>query len=99
MPNKHTWKFYKKIIQIITRKYPPTSVKRDNDDKLFDINDGQYNTVLNLTYFYENETYLLSTQIWHNPFLRWNSSEYGGIETLQTSAEGIWVPDILVYNK
>ncbi|KAJ7387053.1 hypothetical protein OS493_004017 [Desmophyllum pertusum] len=37
-------------------------------------------------------------QSWHNPFLQWNSSEYGGIQTIQTSAKTLWVPDILMYN-
>lgn len=37
-------------------------------------------------------------QKWHNPFLEWNSSEFGGIQSIQTNAEKIWVPDVLVYN-
>ena len=40
-----------------------------------------------------------SLQKWHNPFLEWNSSEFGGIQSIQTNAEKIWVPDVLVYNK
>lgn len=38
-------------------------------------------------------------QRWNNPLLQWNASEYGGIDSIQTSANSVWVPDILIYNK
>ncbi|XP_067032749.1 neuronal acetylcholine receptor subunit alpha-10-like isoform X2 [Acropora muricata] len=37
-------------------------------------------------------------QRWNNPLLQWNASEYGGIDSIQTTANSVWVPDILIYN-
>ncbi|XP_068703036.1 neuronal acetylcholine receptor subunit non-alpha-2-like isoform X2 [Montipora foliosa] len=38
------------------------------------------------------------TQIWQNPFLRWNSSHYGGITHIFVEPKTIWVPDIVLEN-
>lgn len=43
--------------------------------------------------------YLSLSKKWHNPLLQWNASEYGGIKSIQTSADKVWVPDILMYYK
>lgn len=37
-------------------------------------------------------------QAWHNPFLRWNSSEFGGIKALNVDPSKMWKPDIFLYN-
>ena len=38
-------------------------------------------------------------QRWINQWLQWNTSEFGGIDTLYVEAKRVWVPDILLYNK
>lgn len=43
--------------------------------------------------------YLSLPKKWRNPLLQWNASEYGGIKSIQTSADKVWVPDILMYYK
>lgn len=43
--------------------------------------------------------YLSLSKKWHNPLLQWNASEYGDIKSIQTSADKVWVPDILMYYK
>jgi len=35
---------------------------------------------------------------WHNHLLRWNSSEYGGIKTINVSPKLVWLPDIVLHN-
>ncbi|CAG2166032.1 unnamed protein product [Oppiella nova] len=35
---------------------------------------------------------------WVDTNLRWNTSEYGGIQDLRITPEKIWKPDILMYN-
>lgn len=41
---------------------------------------------------------ILYFQEWIDPFLRWNSSEFGGIELLLVNPKYIWTPDIILYN-
>ncbi|XP_072024582.1 neuronal acetylcholine receptor subunit alpha-9-like [Amphiura filiformis] len=36
----------------------------------------------------------LLKQVWHDEFLHWNVSEYGGITKIQLPSDMIWVPDI-----
>ena len=38
-------------------------------------------------------------QEWQDVNLVWNSSEYGGIQSLRLPAEIIWKPDLLMYNR
>ncbi|XP_077992353.1 neuronal acetylcholine receptor subunit alpha-5-like [Glandiceps talaboti] len=38
------------------------------------------------------------TLLWRDEFLRWNSSQYGGLEVISLSADKIWVPDLTLYN-
>ncbi|CAG2114130.1 unnamed protein product, partial [Medioppia subpectinata] len=35
---------------------------------------------------------------WVDTNLRWNTSDYGGIQDLRITPEKIWKPDILMYN-
>ncbi|XP_073240795.1 neuronal acetylcholine receptor subunit alpha-10-like isoform X3 [Porites lutea] len=35
---------------------------------------------------------------WHNHLLRWNSSEYGGIKTINLNPLKVWRPDIVLHN-
>ncbi|XP_057303519.1 neuronal acetylcholine receptor subunit alpha-10-like [Hydractinia symbiolongicarpus] len=37
-------------------------------------------------------------QVWHNPYLKWNTSDYGGVKTVNLKPENIWLPDITLYN-
>lgn len=37
-------------------------------------------------------------QIWNNPSLSWNESEFGGIKRIYVEPKRVWVPDILLYN-
>ena len=36
---------------------------------------------------------------WHDVFLMWNPDDYDGLPTLHFSAEELWRPDILLYNR
>lgn len=38
-------------------------------------------------------------KVWHNPFLAWNKSEFGGIKSINVKAFEVWTPDIYLYNK
>ncbi|XP_005093258.2 neuronal acetylcholine receptor subunit beta-4 [Aplysia californica] len=35
---------------------------------------------------------------WEDEFLRWNKSDYGGVEEITVSQSAVWLPDILVEN-
>ncbi|GFO02743.1 neuronal acetylcholine receptor subunit alpha-7 [Plakobranchus ocellatus] len=35
---------------------------------------------------------------WEDEFLRWNKSDYGGVEEITVSQASVWLPDILVEN-
>ncbi|RUS75843.1 hypothetical protein EGW08_016389 [Elysia chlorotica] len=35
---------------------------------------------------------------WEDEFLRWNKSDYGGVEEITVSQSSVWLPDILVEN-
>ncbi|CAH3126205.1 unnamed protein product, partial [Porites lobata] len=37
-------------------------------------------------------------QIWFDPFLTWNESEYAGIKQINIDAKSAWIPDIYLYN-
>jgi len=37
-------------------------------------------------------------QEWHNPYLIWNGSNYGGIDAINVDAKKVWKPDIFLYN-
>ncbi|XP_015765770.1 PREDICTED: neuronal acetylcholine receptor subunit alpha-10-like isoform X2 [Acropora digitifera] len=37
-------------------------------------------------------------QAWYNPFLRWNSSQFGGINALNVDPSKVWKPDLFLYN-
>ncbi|XP_048583820.1 neuronal acetylcholine receptor subunit alpha-9-like isoform X2 [Nematostella vectensis] len=37
-------------------------------------------------------------QIWYNPLLTWNVTEYGGLKTINVSPTIIWLPDIVLYD-
>lgn len=38
-------------------------------------------------------------QIWNNPLLAWNSTEYGGLTTINVAPKNVWLPDIVLYEK
>uniref|UniRef100_A0A915I0X3 Uncharacterized protein n=1 Tax=Romanomermis culicivorax TaxID=13658 RepID=A0A915I0X3_ROMCU len=49
------------------------------------------------------KTQIMTTNIWlkqrwQDPNLRWNTSEYGGVNVLYIPSELIWIPDIVLYN-
>ncbi|EDO42054.1 predicted protein [Nematostella vectensis] len=37
-------------------------------------------------------------QKWTNPMLAWNTSKYGGIESVNLNPAKVWIPDIILYN-
>lgn len=37
-------------------------------------------------------------EYWEDPFLRWNSSDYGGVKYISVDPKTIWIPDIVLYN-
>ncbi|KAK9880272.1 hypothetical protein WA026_010145 [Henosepilachna vigintioctopunctata] len=43
-------------------------------------------------------TNLWVVQKWHDYKLRWDPSEYGGVEMLYVPSEHIWLPDIVLFN-
>ena len=46
-----------------------------------------------------NFNFFLIPQIWFNPLLTWNSSEFGGLKTINVSPKKVWLPDIVLYEK
>lgn len=38
-------------------------------------------------------------QIWNDYKLKWNPSDYDGVEFMRVPAQKIWKPDIVLYNK
>ncbi|CAH3126211.1 unnamed protein product [Porites lobata] len=44
------------------------------------------------------QTSLWIRQVWHNPFLAWNKSQFGGIKSINVKAFEVWTPDIYLYN-
>ena len=38
------------------------------------------------------------SQYWTDEFIAWNSSEYGGVETLKFNPSQLWVPDLCIYD-
>lgn len=42
---------------------------------------------------------LQTNQEWSDYKLKWDPSEYGGIESINVPAEQIWIPDIVLYNR
>lgn len=36
---------------------------------------------------------------WQDYKLKWDPSEYGGVQELYVPSEHIWLPDIVLYNK
>ncbi|EPQ01595.1 Neuronal acetylcholine receptor subunit alpha-6 [Myotis brandtii] len=45
------------------------------------------------------ETNLWLRHIWNDYKLRWDPTEFDGIETIRVPADKIWKPDIVLYNK
>ena len=39
------------------------------------------------------------SQIWNNPLLAWNSTEFGGLKSINVSPKKVWLPDIVLYEK
>ena len=42
---------------------------------------------------------LFCRQRWDNPMMRWNKSEFGGLDLIHVDSKRVWVPDIFLYNK
>ena len=38
-------------------------------------------------------------QEWNDVNMRWNKSEYGGIEDIRMPPHKLWKPDVLMYNR
>lgn len=47
----------------------------------------------------KSPTPVISSQMWTNPFLRWDPEKHGGIEYINVDPKLIWKPDIILYNK
>uniref|UniRef100_A0A8C9AJ57 5-hydroxytryptamine receptor 3C n=1 Tax=Prolemur simus TaxID=1328070 RepID=A0A8C9AJ57_PROSS len=41
-------------------------------------------------------SFLRLSMIWHNPFIRWNPDECGGIKKLSIATENLWLPDMFI---
>ncbi|XP_067670105.1 neuronal acetylcholine receptor subunit alpha-10-like [Haliotis asinina] len=41
---------------------------------------------------------LLLAQLWQDPRLAWNASEYGGMSMIRLPVDKLWIPDIVPYN-
>ncbi|XP_078356474.1 neuronal acetylcholine receptor subunit alpha-10-like [Oculina patagonica] len=44
------------------------------------------------------QTSIWVRQVWNNPFLVWNESDFGGIKSINVEASTVWTPDIYLYN-
>ncbi|XP_006897043.1 PREDICTED: neuronal acetylcholine receptor subunit alpha-6 isoform X2 [Elephantulus edwardii] len=51
-----------------------------------------------VTVYFEVAITQLANVIWNDYKLRWDPTEYDGIETLRVPADKIWKPDIVLYN-
>ena len=38
-------------------------------------------------------------QEWNDTNLRWNVTDYGGVDKLHVPSSDIWLPDLVLYNK
>ena len=43
--------------------------------------------------------YLERFQEWNDTNLRWNVTDYGGVDKLHVPSSDIWLPDLVLYNK
>nr|XP_012592495.1 5-hydroxytryptamine receptor 3C-like [Microcebus murinus] len=41
-------------------------------------------------------SFLRLSMMWHNPFIRWNPDECGGIKKLSIATENLWLPDMFI---
>ncbi|XP_070173679.1 acetylcholine receptor subunit delta-like [Littorina saxatilis] len=41
---------------------------------------------------------MLMVQTWTDPRLRWNASEYGGLQEVRLAKDKLWTPDVVLYN-
>ena len=37
--------------------------------------------------------------VWNDYQMGWNTSEYGGVESVVIHPRNLWIPDILLYNR
>lgn len=44
-------------------------------------------------------SFLPYPQIWNDYKLKWNPSDYDGVEFMRVPAQKIWKPDIVLYNE
>ena len=54
--------------------------------------------------FQDEKNQLLTTCMWFNLVwtdyqLAWNTSEYGGVDSVVIQPRNLWIPDILLYNR
>jgi len=45
------------------------------------------------------QTSIWVRQVWNNPFLVWNESDFGGIKSINVKPSVVWTPDVYLYNK
>ena len=45
------------------------------------------------------KTVTMSIQFWTDCRLRWNKTEFGGVDKLMVSSERMWIPDITLYDR
>ena len=36
---------------------------------------------------------------WNDDSMQWNTSEYGGVDSVVIQPRNLWIPDILLYNR
>ncbi|XP_078000397.1 neuronal acetylcholine receptor subunit beta-3-like [Glandiceps talaboti] len=73
-------------------------VKDENERVVVTVDIGLRN-VLEL----DEKTQILKTLVytalfWNDEFLRWNASDFGGLESTTLPAKKIWIPDLTVFN-
>ena len=45
------------------------------------------------------ETKYIFLQAWQDYQLTWNSSEFGGVDSVVINPRHLWIPDLLLYNR
>lgn len=55
--------------------------------------------MLNFDFLLNIHIHIDEQQEWQDYKLKWDPSEYGGVQELYVPSEHIWLPDIVLYNK
>ena len=87
------------MIKDLLRDYEPYERPVSNESLAVDVRHGLTLQKLDLDVDKETLTsYTWMNMEWNDANLRWNSSDYGGINDIRFPLDRIWIPDIIPYN-